>query len=478
VLVASQSFWEGVDVRGDALQLVIIDKLPFAPPDDPVLAARIEHMKREGRNAFMEYQLPQAIISIKQGAGRLIRDETDRGVLMICDPRLIEKPYGKTIWRSLPPMRRTRERTTGGGGRASGGLAGLPGACAGLGGGLGTPCHALARGVFLGYDFHLGEAGPQLIEINTNAGGGLLNAVLARAQKACCDDVETLLPGDLGADTPEHLFLDMFRAEWRAFADAAGNCAPLRSVAIVDEAPRTQYLYPEFVLFQRLFEQAGIRAVICDPGELAFRDGALWHDGLRIDLVYNRLTDFSLDAPANAVLRTAWLADGALLTPHPQAHALYADKRNLVALCDESLLETWGVDAETRAILTAKIPHTELVRPDRADDLWARRKALFFKPAAGYGSKAAYRGDKITKRVFDEVLAGNYIAQALVPPSSRTLKLGEAPVELKLDLRNYVYAGHVQLIAARLWQGQTTNFRTPGGGFAPVLTVPAGTDAQ
>ncbi len=115
-------------------------------------------------------------------------------------------------------------------------------------------------------------AGPQLIEINTNAGGGLLNALLARAQKACCDDVEALLPGDLGGDTPEHLFLEMFRAEWRAFADAAGTCAPLRSVAIVDEAPREQYLYPEFVLFQRLFEQAGIRTVICDPAELDFRD--------------------------------------------------------------------------------------------------------------------------------------------------------------------------------------------------------------
>ncbi len=108
VLVGSQSFWEGVDVRGEALSLVIIDKLPFAPPDDPVLAARIEHMKKEGRNAFMEYQLPRAVINVKQGAGRLIRDETDRGVLMICDPRLITKPYGKRVWRSLPPMRRTR----------------------------------------------------------------------------------------------------------------------------------------------------------------------------------------------------------------------------------------------------------------------------------------------------------------------------------------------------------------------------------
>jgi ATP-dependent DNA helicase DinG len=109
VLVGSQSFWEGVDVRGEALSAVIIDKLPFAPPDDPVLAARIDKMNAEGRNAFMEYQLPYAVITLKQGAGRLIRDETDRGVLMICDPRLISKPYGKRIWQSLPPFKRTRE---------------------------------------------------------------------------------------------------------------------------------------------------------------------------------------------------------------------------------------------------------------------------------------------------------------------------------------------------------------------------------
>ena len=108
VLLGSQSFWEGVDVRGEALSLVIIDKLPFAPPDDPVLAARIAQISKQGRNAFMEYQLPRTIITLKQGAGRLIRDENDRGVLMICDPRLITKQYGKRIWQSLPPMKRTR----------------------------------------------------------------------------------------------------------------------------------------------------------------------------------------------------------------------------------------------------------------------------------------------------------------------------------------------------------------------------------
>ncbi len=108
VLVGSHSFWEGIDVKGDALTLVVIDKLPFAPPDDPVLAKRLELLSQQGGNAFMSHQVPQAIIALKQGAGRLIRSETDRGVLMICDTRLIDKPYGRRIWQSLPPMKRTR----------------------------------------------------------------------------------------------------------------------------------------------------------------------------------------------------------------------------------------------------------------------------------------------------------------------------------------------------------------------------------
>jgi ATP-dependent DNA helicase DinG len=109
VLVGAASFWGGVDVRGEALSLVVIDKLPFAPPEDPVLAARLESLEREGRNPFLDYQLPQAVISLKQGAGRLIRDETDRGVLVICDPRLFSRPYGRRILASLPPMKLARE---------------------------------------------------------------------------------------------------------------------------------------------------------------------------------------------------------------------------------------------------------------------------------------------------------------------------------------------------------------------------------
>jgi hypothetical protein len=329
-----------------------------------------------------------------------------------------------------------------------------------------------ARGVFFGYDFHLGEAGPQLIEINTNAGGGLLNAILARAQVACCEEVrqamDAVLPGDLGADTPEHLFMEMFRAEWRA---QRGD-APLATIAVVDDEPAAQYLYPEFALFRSLFARHGVEAAVCDARDLTFRQGALWRGETRIDLVYNRLTDFSLEAPEHAALRQAYADDAAVVTPHPRAHALYADKRNLVALSDDALLAGWGVDADTRALLAAGIPRTERVNRERAEDFWARRRQLFFKPAAGYGSKAAYRGDKITRRAFEDVLAGSYIAQARVEPSSRRLSVDGEPADLKLDLRCYVYDAHVQLVAARLWQGQTTNFRTPGGGFAPVLAVP------
>ncbi|MDD5035827.1 MAG: hypothetical protein PHE55_13830 [Methylococcaceae bacterium] len=331
-----------------------------------------------------------------------------------------------------------------------------------------------AAGVFLGYDFHWGAMGPRLIEINTNAGGALLNAMLARAQLACCDMTERKyamprLPSLLdGADNLESVFLSMFLKEWQL----ERGQAPLHSIAIVDEKPESQFLFPEFLLFQKLFKRNGIDAVICDPGELEFRQGVLWHGERRIDLVYNRLTDFGLEAESNHELCSAYLAGGVVMTPHPHAHALYADKRNLTLLTDEAALREMKVDAQSRDLLLTGIAHTVSVRSEEADRLWAARKRFFFKPAAGYGSKAAYRGDKLTRRVFEEILQGEYVAQHLVPPSQRCLKVGDNPVELKFDLRNYVYSGRVQLIATRLYQGQTTNFRTPGGGFAPVVSIP------
>ena len=326
-----------------------------------------------------------------------------------------------------------------------------------------------ARGVFLSYDFHLSETGPKLIEINTNAGGALLNAVLARAQRACCQAMEGMTAGAVALAELDRTFVDMFRAEWRL----ARRDRELRSIAIVDEKPEGQYLYPEFILFQRLFQRHGIEAVIAAPRELRLHEGVLWHGDAAIDLVYNRLTDFMLEQPEHALLRDAYLGDAVVLTPHPRVHALYANKRNLAVLTDPKLLREFGVPDDVAQTLLEGIPRTQIVDGADAKRLWSERRRLFFKPAAGYGSKAAYRGDKLTKRAWEEIIAGDYVAQALVPPAERVMRDQEAPLALKFDVRNYVYDGAVQLIAARLYQGQTTNFRTPGGGFAPVFTEAA-----
>ena len=323
-----------------------------------------------------------------------------------------------------------------------------------------------AHGVFMSYDFHVAGAGPMLIEINTNAGGALLNAALARAQKVCCPAIAGMTTGPVALGALDQTFVNMFFAEWRL---ARGEC-DLRRIAIVDDNPQEQYLYPEFILFQQLFRRYGVDAVIADPSALRLHDGVLWHGTDPVDLVYNRLTDFMLQEPAHAALRDAYLNNAAVLTPHPRAHTLYANKRNLAVLSDPERLRSFGVSDEIARTLLSGIPKTEIVHAADAERLWSQRRQLFFKPAAGFGSRAAYRGDKLTRRVWEEILAGDYIAQALVPPAERLIADQQAPHALKFDVRNYVYDSTVQFITARLYQGQTTNFRTPGGGFAPVFT--------
>ena len=324
------------------------------------------------------------------------------------------------------------------------------------------------KGVFLGYDFHARDNDVGLIEINTNAGGAMLNAVMSRAHRACCAETAQASAAATSSDALEKAIVAMFLAEWRL----AGRGRPLRTIAIVDADPTQQYLYPEFLLFQQLFARHGLRAVITDPARLQLRDNALWHLDMQIDLVYNRLTDFMLALPASATLRAAYLAHAVVLTPHPQAHALYADKRNLAVLCDAGQLGALGVAQGTRDVLLAGIQHTEVVDAAHAERLWSARRQLFFKPAAGYGGRAAYRGDKLTRRVWDEILAGDYVAQALMPPGERVTGSRDKPQALKFDIRTYAYDGLVQWTAARMYQGQTTNFRTPGGGFAPVYSLP------
>ncbi len=323
-------------------------------------------------------------------------------------------------------------------------------------------------GAFMGYDFHLGAQGPRLIEINTNAGGALLNAALARAQHACCEAMNWAFTPNAELHTLEQAFFDMFVAEWRR---QRGN-APMGSLAIVDDEPAAQYLAPEFELLQQLFRRHGVAASIADPKELEWRDGKLWHQGAAVGMVYNRLTDFYLSEPGHRALRDAYEAGAVVLTPHPRAHALHADKRNLVSLSDDELLAAWGVSEADRDLLKAAVPQTRMVTAERAGELWTQRRRLFFKPVAGYGAKAAYRGDKLTRRVWEDIQAGDFVAQALVPPGERLIEVDGVQADLKFDVRAYTYDGKVQLLAARMYAGQTTNFRTPGGGFAPVVVVP------
>jgi hypothetical protein len=324
------------------------------------------------------------------------------------------------------------------------------------------------RGAFFGYDFHLGADGPHLIEVNTNAGGALLNLYLAAAQQACCAEVIEFFSGNTSFADIEDELIEMFKDEWQLHRPNE----TLLTVAIVDDEPAKQFLYPEFLLFQSLFERHGIRAIIADPKEFAIQEGALWVGEQKVDLVYNRLTDFYLQTADSACLLEAYRQGLAVFTPSPYLYALYADKRNLTLLSDRNRLGAFGVDEVTVGTLAQFVPATVVVTQENADQLWKERKQLFFKPAIGYGSRGAYRGAKLTRRVWKNIVSSDYIAQALVPPSERQLIIDGEERSLKLDIRCVTYDSKIQLLSARLYQGQTTNLRTEGGGLATVFATP------
>lgn len=324
------------------------------------------------------------------------------------------------------------------------------------------------HGVFFGYDFHLTNNGPRLIEINTNAGGALLLSHVAGAQQACCSEVENFVTGQVDASDLETGFVEMFRDELQAQMPGT----TLRRVAVVDENPTEQYLSPEFTLFKKMFEHHDIDATICGPDAFSLERGRLLADGKAVQLVYNRLTDFYLQSPGCAVLNQACIDGTAVITPGPRTHGLFASKRNLTVLCDTARLSRLGVDSETIATLASGVPQTELVTAENAAALWSDRKHLFFKPLWGFGSRGTYRGSKLTRKTWESIQDASYIAQQLVPPSERLVIRDGNEKTLKLDVRCYTYKGEIQLLGARMYRGQTTNFRTDGGGLAAVFMAP------
>jgi hypothetical protein len=321
-------------------------------------------------------------------------------------------------------------------------------------------------GVFMGYDFHLTPHGPRLIEVNTNAGGALLNglhtASLCDPERLACLCAD-LLP----VETLEDKIVQTFVAE---LAAVRGADARLARVAIVDDRPREQFLYPEFELFQSLFARAGIEARIADTRALApAPGGGLALDGWPVELVYLRDTDFALAGERTRALRAAYLADAVVVTPAPREHFLLADKRRLAVFSSLPALRALGVGEADAQFLAAVIPETRLLADLDPGAVWRSRAEWVFKPAAAFGSRAVYRGDKISRKRFDGILPeAGYVAQRRVEPGLVTVETDSGPRAMKFDVRAYAYRDRVLLLGARVYQGQVTNLRSPGGGFSAI----------
>ena len=290
-------------------------------------------------------------------------------------------------------------------------------------------------GLFIGYDFHLSDRGPQLIEINTNAGGAFL---IQEMYDFVAQD--TALCGGAWAHPRDTAWiLQSVSDEWRA----AGCQGMPATLAVVDTEPGAQYLAPEFELARRMFTDAGIHTLVADPNELHYAQGHLLARGRRIDMVYNRLTDFDLHLAAHAALRNAWLDGNVLLSPSPEHHLRYADKRNLAWLSDPD--DPLRQQLEPAAVsMLQMIPRTLPVTANNAAQLWENRKAYYFKPANGYGSRGTYRGAKLTRKTWLEITASPapYVAQLAVAPPVRYVNAVQT--HLKYDVRAFTYAGRIE----------------------------------
>jgi hypothetical protein len=325
------------------------------------------------------------------------------------------------------------------------------------------------HGVFMGYDFHLTADGPRLIEINTNAGGALVGAlhtaaVCEPARLAClCDG---LLP-------VEDVQARILRSFQREFAALRGEAAPLRRLAIVDERPREQFLYPEFELFVKLFESAGIEARIWDTAALeAAPGGGLRAGDSPIDLVYLRDTDFMLEAPRSALLRAAYLARATVVTPAPREHHLLANKARLALFSSRESLERLGVAPDDADFLARTVPETHRLDELGLERAWRERRDWVFKPCASFGSRAVYRGDKISRRKLEQIAREpGFLAQRRVEPGRIAVETLEGPQRMRFDVRAYAYRDEILLLGARIYRGQVTNLRSPGGGFSAICIM-------
>jgi len=312
--------------------------------------------------------------------------------------------------------------------------------------------------VMMCYDFHLSGDVPRLIEVNTNAGGGLL-AYLAH------DPSLPIEPTSLKANLKKRL-LKTFAEEIYQFSN--GKKSKPERIAIIDENPAEQFLYPEMLAFADLFNAWDVPAEIADPQQLEASADGVWLEGKPVDLVYNRHCDFYLESESMTGLRAAYLARKVCLSPNPHMYGLLADKRRLVMWTDPVRRANFALSTADQVLLDQTLPACSLLTDLDLQQVWSLRKKRVFKPVDSFGSRGVLLGEKISRTRFNQLPVETTLVQELVPPS-----LTEVPDTdpMKTDLRLYAYRGRALGVTARLYRGQVTNLRTQGGGFARVKVV-------
>lgn len=311
--------------------------------------------------------------------------------------------------------------------------------------------------LMMGYDFHLTAEGPKLIEVNTNAGGAYLSWV-SEQQAGRIASPEM-------AKRYEQRLLQTFTREWQDFSK---NGDSLKHVAIVDEDPLSQPLYSEMLACCDWLRGCGIDTRIAAPQQLDVRPDGVYLEGDRVDLIYNRHCDFFLEDEVMAEIRAAYQGRTVCLSPNPFAYGLLADKRRMILWSDKAVMKALGLNDSEVDFLADVVPASRLLADWLVDELWSQRKKLIFKPVTRFGSRGVLLGKSITRKRFAELDPETTLVQDVVPPS---VEISEDDQKFKVDLRLFVYRDKLIGVGARLYQGQVTNLRTEGGGFAPIRLV-------
>jgi hypothetical protein len=302
------------------------------------------------------------------------------------------------------------------------------------------------KSICMSYDFHVdSENHLKLIEVNTNASFLALGYLMYQSKRVP-------LP------VPDFAFNE-FKENIETELELFGKKGSPQNIAVIDEVPEQQRLYVEFLVYRELFTGWGWSPQVLDYRQI---------DPAKFDFIYNRYTDFFLNNPESAALKKAFLAKESCFSPNPYEYLLLADKQRMIDWSLPSNLDKWDVCPEGQGIIQSIVPPSVTLDLTNKEEIWAQRKNYFFKPKRAYGSKQSYKGASVSRKVFEEIAGQDFIAQTYVAPSEQVFTTPDGDQSFKFDLRCYAYQGRLQLIVARLYQGQVTNLRTPLGGFACV----------